>query len=194
MAFALVSQANNYTDRSDGLPPDARARLGLAQSASGLDNAAKAFGGWADPQYRFVFTTTTAADTGSATLNMATSVRNVIDPVASATLQQTIQLGPLAGLLTAGVIRTLRVRTKQFVSNTACQVFWTLFTVLGGATPVVFGPVLTTAASAQLGVKRAADDQVALTAAAGSLVVTVTHGTGNANITWAVDVFTDDAF
>lgn len=192
MAGALVSQVNNYNDRSDGLPPDARARLALAQSASGLDNAAKGFGTWADPQYRFVFTTTTAADSASSTLNLATSIRNVIDPTASGSLQNTIQIGPLAGILTAGVIRPVRVRVKQFISNTVTHIFWFQATLLGGATPVVFQPAL--AALTQLGTRRAADDQVNLVAAAGSVVVNVVHGTTNVNITWSVDVFVDDAF
>lgn len=193
MAFAVVSQLNLlYSERSEGLPPDQRARLGLAQTASGLDGAAKAFGQWTTPQFSFVATTTTAADTGSFTLNMATSTRSVVDPLSSPTLQSTITLGPLAGILTAGVIRPVRVRVKQFTSNTAAQIWWFQATVLGGATPVVFAPVANTAASSQLGVKRAVDDQVVFTAAAGSLVVTVTHGTGNANITWTIDVFTDD--
>src|SRR3989304_3246418 len=192
MAGALVSQVNNYNDRSDGLPPDARARLALAQSASGLDNAAKGFGTWADPQYRFVFTTTTAADSASSTLNLATSIRNVIDPTASGSLQNTIQIGPLAGLLTAGVIRPVRVRVKQFISNTVTHIFWFQATLPGGATPVVFQPAL--AALTQLGKRRAADDQVNLVAAGGSVVVNVVHGTTNVNITWSVDVFVDDAF
>lgn len=192
MAFALVSQANlSYNETVEGLSGDDIARRGLSQGNQ-ADLASKAFQPWRDPQFRHVFTTTTAADTGASTLNMATSTRTVNDPQASPSNPLTRLLGPLAGILTAGVTRPVRVRVKQLTSATACQVWWTMFTVLGGATPVVFGPVLTTAASSQLGVKRAVDDQVTLTAAAGSLVVTITHGTGNANITWTVDVFMDD--
>lgn len=192
MGFAVVSQVNQaYNQEVEGLSGDDIARRGLSQGNQS-DLAAKAFQPWRDPQFKHVVTTTTATDTGSTTLNMATSTRTVNDPAASPSNPLTKLLGPIAGLLTAGVTRTIRVRTKQVVSATVTNVFWTMFTVLGGTTPVVFGPVLNTAASAQLGSKRAVDDQVTLTAGVGSLVLTVTHGTGNAALTWNLDVFVDD--
>lgn len=188
MAGALVSQLNQlYTERAEGLPPDQRARLGLAQSASGLDGAAKAFGQWTTPQYVFVFTSTTAADTADSTLNLVTSTRSVVDPLSSPTIQNTIALGPLAGALTAGVIRPFRFRVKQFTSNTVCDVYWVGGTILGGATPVV-----RIANGSALGSRRASDDVVSLKAAAGSLVATFTHGTGNVALTWTCELFIDD--
>lgn len=188
MAGALVSQVNAlYNDRVENLTPDQKARVGLAQTSSGLDGAAKAFGQWDDPQYTFVFTSTTAADTADSTLNLVTSIRTVIDPLSSPSIQNTVQLGPLAGALTAGVIRPFRFRVKQFTSNTVCDIYWVGGTILGGATPVI----RSTQASI-LGSRRASDDVVSLKAAAGSIVATFTHGTGNANITWTCDLFIDD--
>jgi hypothetical protein len=190
MAFTITSQTNlAYNERVEGVPGDQLARVGLSQGFSG-DLAAKAFAPWRDPQFRFVCTTTTAADTGSFTLNMFTSTRTVNDPLSSGSLQNTLQLGPLAGLGVAGSVRPLRVRVTQKISATVAHVFWFQVTCIGGATPVVLEPAV--ASKAQLGTRRAADDDVTFTEGASSLVVTVTHGTGNANVTWTVDVFTDD--
>jgi hypothetical protein len=189
MAGALVSQTNvAYSDRLESLAPDQRARVGLAQNSSGLDGAAKAFGPWTNPQYSFVFTSTTATDTADSTLNLVTSVRSVIDPLSSGSIQNTLSLGPLAGALTAGVIRPFRFRVKQFTSNTVCDIYWVAGTILGGATPVI----RSTQASI-LGSRRASDDIVTLKAAAGSIVATFTHGTGNVALTWTCDLFIDDA-
>jgi hypothetical protein len=190
MAFAVVSQANlAYNEQVEGVPGDQLARAGLSQGFA-ADLASKAFAPWRDPQFRFVCTTTTAADTGSFVLNMFSSFRSVVDPQASPSNPLTKQLGPLAGIAVAGAVRPLRVRVTQKISATVAHVFWFQATCIGGATPVVLEPAV--AAKAQLGTRRAADDDVAFTEGVGSLVVTVTHGTGNANITWTVDVFTDD--
>lgn len=194
MAFAVVSETNlqTYNPDYEGINAQDLARRGLA-SGFALDSCAKAFGsaigsGGSSPAFRFVCTTTTAADTGSFVTNMATQTRSVLDPQSSPSNQITRTIGPLAGILTAGTIRPVRLRVKQFTSNTVCDIYWLEVTVLGGATPVVRSIVATSI----LGTRRAADDVVTLTAAAGSLVATVTHGTGNANITWTVDVFFDD--
>lgn len=195
MAGALVSQLNQYTEQAEGLTGDDLARRGLSQASGGgagggPDLASKAFSFWRDPQYRFVFTTTTAADSATSTLNMVTATRTINDPQASPSNPLTKLLGPLAGALTSGVTRPVRVRVKQSISATVVHVFWFHATILGGATPTVIQPAL--AALTQLGTRRAADDQVNIVAAAGSLLLNVVHGTTNANITWTVDVFTDD--
>lgn len=187
MAFAHVSSVNlTYNQECEGLPDDALARQGLSGGNDG-DLAAKAFGAWRTPQFRCTFTTTTAADTGSSTLNLATSTRSEVDPQASPSNPLTKTLGPVASLLTSGVVRPFRCRVKQSVSSSQCDVFWFGGTLIGGSTPVV-----RIANGSVLGSKRASDDVVTFTAAASSLVVTITHGTGNANITWTVDVFLDD--
>jgi hypothetical protein len=193
MAGALVSQVNvAYNETNENVPSDQLARLGLAQNSSGLDNAAKAFGPWSDPQYSFVFTSTTAADTADSTLNLVTSIRTVIDPLASPSNLITRQIGPLAGALTAGVIRPFRFRVKQFTSNTVCDIYWIGGTIIGGATPVIRTNNGADSTTNVLGSRRANNDIVTLKAAAGSIVATFTHGTGNVALTWTCDLFIDD--
>ena len=189
MAFTSTSEVNNgYNPDYENLDPSQLARVGLSGGFQ-LDAGKKAFGqaNRGAPLFTFVGQTT-AAESGSFTLNLVTATRSVNDPESSPSNQITKTIGGLAGALTTGTFRTLRLRAKQTVAG-AVTCFECLVGLTGAATPVVTAG----AASLCFGRKNNAGDDVTLTAAAGSVRVTVTSGAA-ATVAWQVDVFVDDLF
>lgn len=194
MAFTSTSEINLYNPELEGLQKDDLVRRGLAAAAGGgsaqggPDLANKAFGG---PQYIFKGQTT-AAESGSFTLNLATATRSLSDPQATPTLPITRTLGPLSGALTTGIGRLVRFRVTSTTGAGAKNVWEATVLVQGGATPtVVAGPGSAAANAAPIGLKLQANDAVTLTAGASSLVCTISSGTA-ATILWTVEVFAND--
>lgn len=194
MAFTTVSaDVNLYNPDLEGLQKDDLVRRGLSAasgsgSGGGPDLANKAFGG---PQYVFRGQTT-AAESGSFALNLATAVRTQNDPAATPTLPLVKTLGPLTGALVTGNGRLVRFRVTSTTAALAKNVWEASVIVQGGATPtVVAGPGSAAASAAPVGLKLQANDAVTLTAAASSLVCTITSGTA-ATIQWTIEVRVDD--
>lgn len=189
MAFTSTSEVNNgYNPDYENVDPGQLGRLGLS-SGFQLDAGKKAFGqaNRSAPLFTFIGQTT-AAESGSFTLNLVTATRSVLDPESSPSNQITKTIGGLGNALVAGTFRTLRLRCKQTVAG-AITCFEVMVGVTGAATPVVTAG----AASLGFGRKNNAGDDATLTAAAGSVRVTVTSGAAT-TVAWQVDVFVDDCF